>query len=79
MKKKTIITILSILLLWFAIWQVDYARVILEKTPVFCIKTQDSHYKGLGYAFDIYPHPITGDPEYAAYVFGEMVGSNFTN
>ncbi len=80
MKKKTIIiTVLSILIAWFAVLTVDYVSVIQEMAPIFCIETQDCHYTGLGYAFDRYPHPITGKMEFVMYLFGKMAWNNVTN
>lgn len=47
--------------------------------PLFCIETAGSHYVGVWYSFDIYPHPITGEMQHAMYIFGIPIVSTFTN
>ncbi len=79
MKKKAIIIILSTLTAWLSVFVVDYVRVLSEQSPIFCIEMQECHYTGLGYAFDQYPHPITGKTEFVMYLFGKMAWNNVTN
>lgn len=58
-KKKTIIVMICILVLWIAIGVVDYSRVHSFEKPVFCVGTDlasdggSGKYIGLGYSFDI--------------------------
>ena len=58
-KKKTIIAMICILVLWIAIGVVDYRRVHSFEKPVFCVDTEPADdggsgkYIGLGYSFDI--------------------------
>ena len=58
-KKKTIIAMICILVLWIAIGVVDYRRVHSFEKPVFCVDTEpdddggSGKYIGLGYSFDI--------------------------
>lgn len=59
MKKKIIIAVACILVLWIAIGIVDYSRVNSFERPIFCVcpePMQDGgsgKYIGLGYSFDI--------------------------
>ena len=68
MKKRKARILVFILLFfiaaWFTFFIVDTKRVSDEKEPLFCIETSENHFTGLGYSFDIYPHPITGKSEY---------------
>lgn len=68
----------TIVFLWAVIIFVDYGRVVKGDYPVFCINN-DGYYQGLGYSYDIYPHPITGKVEYCFYLFGQEIESTFTN
>ncbi|MDE6519060.1 MAG: hypothetical protein K2K91_01170 [Ruminococcus sp.] len=77
--KKTIVLIVSVLLIWFAVGFTDYVLVVMEKTPIFCIKNDTYSYKGLGYSFEIVPHIVTEKKEYAYYIFGMGIENNFTN
>lgn len=77
--KKAIILIISVLLIWIAVGFTDYVLVVMEKTPIFCIKTDTYSYKGFGYSFDIVPHIVTGKNEYAYYIFDNCIENNFTN
>ena len=80
MKKKIIYGILAVVLVWGIVFAADFVTVSgLERRPVFCVQTKGSHYVGLGYAYDAYPHPINGRWEYALTVFGDMVICTFTN
>lgn len=82
-KIKLIISIiLVILFIWIAMGVVDLSRVNNQKSPVFCIETkspQSCHYSGLGYSFDTVQHLISGNIQYAFYLFGVEVKNNFTN
>lgn len=57
--KKTIITAISVVVIWVAIALVDYSRVNIFERPIFCIcieSMQDGgsgKYVGLGYSYDI--------------------------
>lgn len=84
MKKKnpvviTLCIVAAVLLLWFAAGFTDYAMAESGKAPVFCIEQKDGVYVGLGYSYEMYPHLITGKNEYALYLFGNLIKSNFTN
>ena len=58
-KRKTIIAMICIFVLWIAIGAVDYIRVHSFEKPVFCVGTDlasdggSGKYIGLGYSFDI--------------------------
>ncbi len=58
-KKKFIIALLCVLVLWVAIGLVDYSRVHNFEKPIFCIGSElmkdggSGKYVGLGYSFDI--------------------------
>ena len=59
MKKKMVIVVVCILVLWVTVGCVDYSRVNSFERPIFCIckePMQDGgsgKYVGLGYSFDI--------------------------
>ena len=73
--------ILGVLLLWLAIFSVDFVTVsCFDHAPICCVKDDDrNHFRGLGYSYDAYPHPISGGFEYCLYVFGISTKSTFTN
>ena len=58
-KKKIIIAVACILVLWVAIGVVDYSRVNSFESPLFCVCAEplqdggSGKYVGLGYSFDI--------------------------
>ena len=58
-KKKIIIAIICIFVLWIAVGIVDYDRVHSFEKPIFCVGTEladdggSGEYVGLGYSFDI--------------------------
>ena len=58
-KKKIIIVVACILVLWVVIGIVDYNRVNSFERPLFCVCTEpmqdggSGKYVGLGYSFDI--------------------------
>ena len=81
-RKKVIKILIIMLILWLGVFVVDWFTVaFLGHTPIFCIKSKDdeTHFSGLGYAYDAYPHPISGKFEYCQYVFGFVTRSTFTN
>ena len=75
----TFCIVAAVLLLWFAAGFTDYVMAESGNAPVFCIEQSDGVYAGLGYSYEMYPHPITGKNEYALYLFGNLIKSNFTN
>ena len=81
MRKRVLKIILGVLLLWIAIFTVDWVTVsCFDHSPIFCVKGGDgSRFRGLGYSYDAYPHPISGEFEYCLYVFGISTKSTFTN
>lgn len=75
--------ILKIFIIIFAVWLctgiIDYTFVaIMKKEPVFCTADECCHYSGIGYEFYIYDI-YSKNPEYAFYIFGNMVDSTLTN
>ena len=79
-RKKIIITILALAAIWICAFSADYVTVTkFEHEPLFCIETKGHHYVGAGYSYDVYDHPVTGQSEYAFYIFGHMVKSTFTD
>ena len=58
-KKKIIITIVSIVVLWLCVVIIDYSRVHSFEKPIFCVGAEladdggSGRYIGLGYSFDI--------------------------
>lgn len=58
-KKKIIITIVSIVVLWLCVVIIDYSRVHSFEKPIFCVGAELAddgglgRYIGLGYSFDI--------------------------
>ena len=81
MRRKALKIILGVLLLWFAIFTVDWVTVSrFDRAPIFCVKDDDwNHFSGVGYSYDAYPHPISGEFQYCLYVFGVATKSTFTN
>lgn len=71
--------IFAAVFLWIAVFVVDNACVISSNLPVFSVQTEAGHYVGLGYSFDIYSHPISGQTEQASYLFGFALYDTFTN
>lgn len=82
MKSKTLKTVLvciiGVIALWVGVFCTDYVRVLQEKAPVFCVHN-GAAYTGAGYSFEIASHPVTGQAEYALYIFGCYVRGNSTN
>ncbi len=58
-KKKVIIALICVLMLWLAVGIVDYCKVHRFERPIFCVCTEpmqdggSGKYVGLGYSFDI--------------------------
>ncbi len=77
--KKASAVILIIVLLWVAAFSVDYISAAAGNKPVFCVRTDETNYIGLGYSYLMYPHIITGKQEFALYFLGLEVKSTFTN
>lgn len=80
--KKAAKIIIAIIIAYIIIFITDFTLVLNEKNPVFCIiksskETDLCH--GLGYTYEITPHPITGKREYTLFIFGQAVSSNVTN
>ena len=76
--KVTLACVIGALALWAAAFCTDYARVLQEKAPVFCVRT-GATYTGAGYSFETASHPVTGQAENALYIFGGYVTGHFTN
>ena len=81
MRRKALKIILGVSLLWSAIFTADWVTVsCFDHSPVFCVKDgESSHFSGLGYSYDAYPHPISGEFQYCLYVFGVATKSTFIN
>ena len=79
--KMVLLAPIFLLIAWFCFFVVDYCSVVFNgKPPIFCVgDTTDSHYVGIGYSYDVYPHPITGKVEYQLSVLGSSIESTFTN
>ncbi len=61
---KTAAAIISaVVFLWVLIIFADYGRVVMGNQPFFRISSSGV-YQGLGYSYEIYPHPVTGKAEY---------------
>ena len=74
--------ILAVIAAYTAVFTTDRILISNEKPPIFCLKKENesgSTYYGLGYSYEVCPHIITGKREYALYIFGQLVTSNFTN
>ncbi|MBQ6039987.1 MAG: hypothetical protein K5705_16580 [Oscillospiraceae bacterium] len=81
-RKRAAIIVLMLLLIWGGMAAADrFAVDALSHTPVCCIRNrnENTHFTGLGYAYDVCTHPVTGKLEYALYIFGKPVKSTFTN
>ena len=76
--KRILISAAAALLLWAVVWLTDFICVVSGNYPVFCVR-DESCFSGLGYSYEVYPHPIMGEREFALYAFGQPVFSNFTN
>lgn len=77
--KKAAKIIFTAVIIWLGIFLVDYSIIINESRPVFCIETEKGCYSGIGYSFETYAHIVTCKTEYALYIFGRPVKSNFAN
>lgn len=69
----------AVLFIWVGVFIADNACVMTNKPPIFCVQTEEGHYVGAGYSFDIYRHPISGEIEQASYLFGFTLYDTFTN
>ncbi len=87
-KKKTIIIVLTVILLWLAAGVTDFALVHSYHKPLFCICTEpmqdggSGKYVGIGYSFDIEGNftPDTADygvTSYRGYILGKEVSRGF--
>ena len=85
-KKKIIIAVACILVLWIAVGIVDYGKVHSFEKPIFCVGTEladdggSGKYVGLGYSFDIEGNfmpedEFPGVTHYDFYIFGIHVES----
>lgn len=80
--RQIVSIILVMLFFWITAGMVDLSRVNHQKVPIFCIETKNPefcHYSGLGYSFDTVRHPVSGNIQYAFYLFGIELKNNFTN
>lgn len=77
--KRVLQVIVILIITWLAISIIDYACVIHENRPIFCIEFSEGYYYGLGYSFYTFQHPVTGKIEYAYYILGIHIKENFTN
>ncbi len=78
--KRVVIGIVIVLLLWCALFAVDYTAVtVLDCPPVFCMESHGHHYNGLGYSYDAYKHPLNGEFQYSLNIFGINVKSTITD
>ena len=75
-KKKVIIAVACVLVLWIAIGIVDYSRVNNSNKPLFCIGSEladdcgSGRYVGLGYSFNIDGHlENSGKYEIDTYIY----------
>ena len=81
-QRKTLRRIVpAVMLLWLAVFFMDWIAVAwFERPPFFCIPNrEETHYTGLGYAYDAYLHPVSGRFEYCQYVFGFDTVCTMTN
>ena len=80
-KKKIIIAIVCIFVLWIAVGIVGYGRVHSFEKPIFCVGTEladdggSGEYVGLGYSFDVKGNfmpedEFPGVTKYTYYLFG---------
>ena len=86
MKKKALIPLLIVVLLWLAVGTVDILRVAAFEKPVFsvpCVTADDGgsgQYQGLGYSFDIEGNFMPEDKcpgvtAYALRIFGAPISA----
>ena len=80
-KKKVIICVAVVVILWLGSGVLDFFRVKSFERPLFCIATEtyddggSGHYVGLGYSVDIKGNfmpeeELPGVTEYRYYLFG---------
>lgn len=75
-KKKVVIAVVCVLVLWVTISIVDYSRVNNSDRPLFCVGSKladdggSGRYVGLGYSFNIDGHlESNGKYEIDAYIY----------
>ena len=79
-KKKLLLIILAIIIVWIAVFCIDYSRIVNDKKPVFCINNQSNdEYIGLGYKYIGGYNSISDNNEYVCYLFGFEIFNNLTN
>ncbi len=81
-RHKVLNVIVCIISAWLIMINVDLYNVESKGGyPVCCmeLKRGSGHYVGLGYSFDVCENPVSGNLEYAFYICGQEVKSNFTN
>lgn len=85
-KKKVIICVAVVVILWLGSGMLDFFRVKSFERPLFCIATEtyddggSGHYVGLGYSVDIKGNfmpeeELPGVTEYRYYLFGLEIKS----
>ena len=88
-KKKVIVVVVCVIVLWIVIGIVDYSRVNSSNKPLFCVGLEladdggSGKYIGLGYSFDIDGH-LTADSwfdvdSYTYKIFGITVKQGEAN
>lgn len=87
-KKRIVIIVLAIILLWLAAGVTDFALVHSYHRPLFCICTEpmqdggSGKYVGLGYSFDIEGNFMPdakdyGVTSYRGYILGKQVSRGY--
>lgn len=87
-KKRIVIIVLAVILLWLAAGVTDFALVHNYHRPLFCICTEpmqdggSGKYVGLGYSFDIEGNFMPdakdyGVTSYRGYIFGKQVSRGY--
>lgn len=87
-KKRIVIIVLAIILLWLAAGVTDFALVHTYHKPIFCIGVEladdggSGKYIGLGYSFDIEGNFMPdakdyGVTSYRGYILGKQVSRGY--
>ena len=87
-KKRIVIIVLAVILLWLAAGVTDFALVHSYHRPLFCVCTEpmqdggSGKYVGLGYSFDIEGNFMPdakdyGVTSYRGYIFGKQVSRGY--
>lgn len=81
MKKRTKAFIAAFLVsyIWLMMFLVDSSRILNDKNPIFCIKTEAGEYHGIGYNMLVVDHPVTGEREHYISALGLYEDCNMTN